>query len=35
VIFLDEKIDLLFGLAAALIFAGVFLVTRKYVPSET
>lgn len=35
VIFLGEKIDLLFGLAAALIFAGVFLVTRKYVPSET
>lgn len=35
VIFLGEKIDFLFGLASGLIFAGVFLVTRKFVRSET
>lgn len=35
VIFLGEQIDFKFIMAAALIFAGVFLVTRKYVPIET
>jgi drug/metabolite transporter (DMT)-like permease len=35
VYFLGERIDYLFGLAAALIFAGVFLVTRKTRPIET
>ncbi len=35
VIFLGEHIDFKFVIAAALIFAGVFLVTRKYVPIET
>jgi drug/metabolite transporter (DMT)-like permease len=34
VIFLGENIDFRFVIAAALIFAGVFLVTRKFVPSE-
>jgi drug/metabolite transporter (DMT)-like permease len=35
VIFLGENIDFKFIIAAALIFAGVFLVTRKFIPSET
>jgi drug/metabolite transporter (DMT)-like permease len=35
VVFLGERITLLFVLAAVLIFAGVFLVTRKFVPAET
>jgi drug/metabolite transporter (DMT)-like permease len=35
VIFLGENIDFGFVVAAALIFAGVFLVTRKFIPSET
>ncbi len=35
VYFLGEKVDYLFGIATVLIFAGVFLVTRKFVPSET
>lgn len=35
VIFLDEKLSVTFGVAAAFVFAGVFMVTRKYVPLET
>lgn len=35
VIFLGEKIDARFIVAAALIFVGVFLVTKRLVPSET
>lgn len=35
VFFLGDKIGISFIIAAALIFAGVFLVTRKYVPVET
>ena len=35
VIFLGEHVDFKFVIAAALIFAGVFLVTRKFVPVET
>ncbi len=35
VLFLGEKINLIFIISAALIFAGVFLVTRKFIPSET
>lgn len=35
VMFLGEKIGLSFIIAAALIFAGVFMVTRKFIPSET
>jgi drug/metabolite transporter (DMT)-like permease len=35
VIFLGEAVDFKFLVAAALIFAGVFLVTKKFVPSET
>ncbi len=35
VIFLGEYIDFKFIIAAALIFAGVFLVTRKFMPVET
>lgn len=35
VYFLGEKIDYIFGLATALTFAGVFLVTRRFVPAET
>lgn len=36
VIFLGEKIDFVFGISAMMIFAGVFLVTRRqFVPSET
>ena len=35
VIFLGEHIDSTFLVAAGLIFIGVFLVTRKFVPSET
>ena len=35
VIFLGEHIDAKFIVAAGLIFIGVFLVTRKFVPSET
>lgn len=35
VYFLGEKFDYIFGIATALIFAGVYLVTRKYIPSET
>ena len=35
VYFLGEKVDYIFGIAAALIFAGVYLVTRKFVPAET
>jgi drug/metabolite transporter (DMT)-like permease len=34
-IFLGEQITSTFLIAAALIFAGVFLVTKKFVPSET
>ena len=32
---LGEKISLIFIISAALIFAGVFLVTKKFIPSET
>jgi drug/metabolite transporter (DMT)-like permease len=35
VYFLGEKVDYLFGIAAGLIFVGVYLVTRKFVPAET
>lgn len=35
VIFLGESIDSRFIAAAALIFAGVFFVTRRFIPSET
>ncbi len=35
VMFLGEKINLSFIISAALIFAGVFLVTKKFIPSET
>lgn len=35
VYFLGEKVDYIFGVAAGLIFAGVYLVTRKFVPAET
>lgn len=35
VVFLGEKIDSKFVVAAVLIFAGVFLVTKRFVPSET
>lgn len=35
VLFLNERIGLTFVIAAAMIFAGVFLVTRKFIPSET
>jgi drug/metabolite transporter (DMT)-like permease len=35
VIFLEEQIDIKFLVAAALIFAGVFLATKRFVPSET
>lgn len=35
VAFLGESIGLTFVIAAAMIFAGVFLVTRKFIPSET
>lgn len=35
VIFLGENIGGTFIVAAVLIFAGVFLVTRKYIPAET
>ena len=35
VIFLGESIDSKFIVAAALIFAGVFFVTRRFIPSET
>lgn len=35
VIFLGEHLDLTFVAAAILIFAGVFMVTKKFVPSET
>ncbi|MBK8304770.1 MAG: DMT family transporter [Pyrinomonadaceae bacterium] len=35
VLFLGEKINLTFIISAALIFAGVFLVTKKFIPSET
>ncbi len=35
VIFLGENIGLTFVIAAAMIFTGVFLVTRKFIPSET
>ena len=35
VYFLGEKVDYVFGIAAGLIFAGVYLVTRKFVPAET
>ena len=34
-IFLSEKLSLSFAIAAALVFAGVFMVTRKYIPVET
>ncbi len=34
VVFLGEQIDFTFILAAFLIFAGVFLVSRKFVPAE-
>ena len=35
VLFLGEQIDLRFILATFLIFGGVYLVTKKFVPSET
>ncbi len=35
VYFLGEKFDYVLGIATILIFAGLFLVTRKFVPSET
>ena len=35
VLFLGESVTSIFVIAAALIFAGVFLVTKKFVPSET
>ena len=35
VVFLGENIDLTFIISAGLIFAGVFLVTRRFIPSET
>lgn len=35
VMFLGEKINLTFIISAALIFTGVFLVTKKFIPSET
>ena len=35
VMFLGEKINLTFVISAALIFTGVFLVTKKFIPSET
>lgn len=35
VIFLGEKVDFRFAVAAALIFAGVFLVIKKFTPIET
>jgi drug/metabolite transporter (DMT)-like permease len=35
VAFLGEQVDFKFIVAAALVFAGVFLVTRKFAPSET
>ncbi|MBV9214968.1 MAG: DMT family transporter [Acidobacteria bacterium] len=35
VLFLGEQLDLKFAVAGILIFAGVFLVTRKFIPSET
>lgn len=34
-LFLKESISLIFLISCALIFTGVFLVTRKFVPSET
>jgi len=35
VAFLGEQIDIRFILATFLIFGGVYLVTKKFVPSET
>jgi len=35
VIFLGENLTVAFGVAAAMIFAGVFMVTRRFVPAET
>jgi len=35
VLFLGERVTSIFVIAAALIFAGVFLVTKKFVPAET
>jgi drug/metabolite transporter (DMT)-like permease len=35
VLFLGESLTLVFAVAAVMIFAGVFMVTRKYVPVET
>lgn len=35
VLFLGESVTAIFVIAAALIFAGVFLVTKKFVPAET
>jgi drug/metabolite transporter (DMT)-like permease len=35
VYFLGEKVDYVFGVAAGLIFVGVYLATRKFVPAET
>jgi len=35
VVFLDERVDFLFAIAAVLIFAGVFLVSRKQRLAET
>jgi len=35
VIFLGENLNVAFGIAAVFVFAGVFMVTRKYVPVET
>lgn len=35
VILLGETIDAMFAVSAVLIFAGVYLVTRKFIPAET
>ena len=35
VIFLGENLTVAFGVAAAMIFVGVFMVTRRFVPVET
>lgn len=35
VVFLNEQISLIFIISSVLIFIGVYLVTRKFIPSET
>lgn len=35
VVFLGESVDAVFAVSTALIFTGVYLVTRKFVPAET